>query len=385
MPCEIEKNFLRTIQKQGLKMDENLLLDAIERYRNGQMDDQEKLFFEELRKHNSEIDQLAAEHTFFLSELEKMAEQKAFTHNLNEVESKLMNEGFISGTNGKTKARVIYLWNRYRRTIAVAAAIAGVISFGTATTISKYSERNKAAVITPLVDNKLNQFEHKLNQIEHKLNDATAAPTKPKFEANFRATGFLVDGNGYIITNAHVVQNAKNLIVENKKGDQFYANPIYSNTVTDLAILKITDTAFKKVNGLPYTFPKTTAELAEPIFTLGYPREEVVYGEGYLSAKSGYYGDTTSYQISISVNPGNSGGPVIDKNGEVIGIISSKETNADGVVFAIKSKNIYNALKEIKKDKDISIKVPTVNTLKDLDRVKQIKKLEDFVYKVKGN
>ncbi len=110
-----------------------------------------------------------------------------------------------------------------------------------------------------------------------------------------------------------------------------------------------------------------------------------MYGEGYLSAKSGYYGDTTSYQISISVNPGNSGGPVIDKNGEVIGIISSKETNADGVVFAIKSKNIYYALKEIKKDKDITIKTPAVNTLKGLDRVKQIKKLEDFIYKVKGN
>jgi S1-C subfamily serine protease len=366
-------------------MDENLLLDAVERYNNGEMNDQEKLFFEELRKNNADIDEVAAEHTFFLAQLEKMSEQKSFKHNLNEVESKLINEGIISHGKGRSKARVVYLWNRYRRTIAVAAAIAGVISFSTASLISKYSENKKAAVITPLVDNKLNQFEHKLNQIEHKLNDATATPSKPKFEANFRATGFLVDGNGYIITNAHVVQNAKNLIVENKKGDQFYANAVYANTVTDLAILKITDTSFKKVSGLPYTFPKSTAELAEPIFTLGYPREEVVYGEGYLSAKSGYYGDTTSYQISISVNPGNSGGPVIDKDGEVIGIISSKETNADGVVFAIKSKNIYNALNEIKKEKDINIKLPTINSLKDLNRVRQIKKLEDFVYKVKGN
>ncbi len=366
-------------------MDENLLLDAIERYNNGEMNDQEKLFFEELRKNNADIDEVAAEHTFFLAQLEKMSDRKSFKHNLNEVENKLINEGIISHGKGKTKARVIYLWNRYRRTIAVAAAIAGVISFSTASLISKYSEDKKAAVITPLVDNKLNQFEHKLNQIEHKLNDATAIPPRPKFEANFRATGFLVDGNGYIITNAHVVQNAKNLIVENKKGDQFYATAVYANTVTDLAILKITDTSFKKVTGLPYTFPKTTAELAEPIFTLGYPREEVVYGEGYLSAKSGYYGDTTSYQISISANPGNSGGPVIDKDGEVIGIISSKETNADGVVFAIKSKNIHNALSEIKKEKDLTIKLPTVNSLKGLDRVKQIKKLEDFVYKVKGN
>jgi S1-C subfamily serine protease len=366
-------------------MDENLLLDAVERYNNGEMNDQEKLFFEELRKNNADIDQVAAEHTFFLAQLEKMSEQKSFKHNLNEVENKLIDEGIISHSKGRTKARVVYLWNRYRRTIAVAAAIAGVISFSTASLISKYSENKKVAVITPLVDNKLNQFEHKLNQIEHKLNDATATTSRPKFEANFRATGFLVDGNGYIITNAHVVQNAKNLIVENKKGDQFYANAVYANTVTDLAILKITDTSFKKVSGLPYTFPKSTAELAEPIFTLGYPREEVVYGEGYLSAKSGYYGDTTSYQISISVNPGNSGGPVIDKDGEVIGIISSKETNADGVVFAIKSKNIYNALSEIKKEKDIIIKLPTTNTLKDLNRVRQIKKLEDFVYKVKGN
>ena len=157
------------------------------------------------------------------------------------------------------------------------------------------------------------------------------------------------------------------------------------NPATDLAILKIADTSFKQLNDLPYTFPKSAAELAEPIFTLGYPREEVVYGEGYLSAKSGYYGDTTSYQISISANPGNSGGPVINKNGEVIGIISSKETNADGVVFAIKSQNIYDALKEVKKEKDITIKTPGVNTLRGLDRVKQIKKIEDFVYKVKGN
>ena len=368
-------------------MEENLLFDAIERYRNGQMDDNEKLFFEEMKKNNSEIDEVAAEHSFFLAELERMSEQKKLRHNLNEVESKLINEGVISGSKAKGKAKIVYLWNRYRRTVAVAAAIAGIVSLSTATVISKYTENKKVAVITPLVDHKLNQFEYKLNEIEHKLNDATSTnlPSKPKFEANFRATGFLVDGKGYLITNAHVVQNAKNLIVENKKGDQYYAEQIYSNSVTDLAILKITDSSFNKVSDLPYTFTKTGAELAEPIFTLGYPREEVVYGEGYLSAKSGYYGDTTSYQISISVNPGNSGGPVIDKNGEVIGIISSKETNADGVVFAIKSKNIYAALKEIKKDKDITIKTPTVNTLKGLDRVKQIKKLEDFVYKVKGN
>jgi serine protease Do len=366
-------------------MDDTLLLDAIERYRKGEMSPQEITFLEELRKNNPDIDQLAAEHNFFLAELEKMSDIKAYRHNLNEVENKLTNEGIISRRESKGKAKVIYLWNKYRRVIAVAACIAGIVSISTATIVSTYSEKKTAKDITPLVDTKLNQFQHKLTQIETRLNDASAQiknQVKPKFEANFRATAFLLDGNGFLITNAHVVDNARNIIVENKKGEEFFAKAVYVDKITDLAILKISDTSFKKVLDLPYTFPKYSAELGEHIFTLGYPREEVVYGEGYLSAKSGYYGDTTSYQISISVNPGNSGGPVINKNGEIIGIISSKETNADGVVFAIKSKNIYAAIKASGND---SIKLPTVNTLKGLERVQQIQKLEDFVYMIKGN
>jgi S1-C subfamily serine protease len=367
-------------------MEDNLLLDAIEKYRNGEMNAQEKTFFEELRKNNPDIDQAFAEHNFFLGELEKLSEIKAYRHNLNEVESKLISEGVISQKEPKGKARIVNLWTRYRRTIAVAASIAGIVSISTVTIVSTYSEKKKVEVITPLVDHKLNQIENKISQIENKINNPSPiipAPLKPKFEANFRATGFLFDGNGFLITNAHVVDNVRNIVVENKKGEQFFAKVVYANKTTDLAILKITDTSFKKVSGLPYTFSKSSSELGEHIFTLGYPREEVVYGEGYLSAKSGYFGDTASYQISISVNPGNSGGPVINKNGEVIGIISSKETNADGVVFAIKSKNIFTALKDVKGND--SIKLPVTNSLKGLDRVQQIKKLEDFVYMVKGN
>ena len=59
-------------------MDDILLLDAIERYRNGDMTAQEKVFLEELRKNNPEIDQLAVEHIFFLQEMEKLSNTRAF-------------------------------------------------------------------------------------------------------------------------------------------------------------------------------------------------------------------------------------------------------------------------------------------------------------------
>lgn len=367
-------------------MEAEKLLEAVERYLNEEMSAEERSVFEELRKNNSEVDQVVVEHAYFLNRFDRLREQKELKHTLSQVENKLEQEGVVLMRKGKSQAKIIHLWRRYRRTIAVAAAIAGIVSIVTATTVSFYSENKKVSAITPLVDNKLNQFEYKLNQMEHKLNDA-ALPPKPKFEANFRATGFLIGSDGYVLTNAHVVNKARNLIVENVDGTQFTAIPLYTNSVTDLAILKITDTSFSKIAVLPYTFPKSSAELAEGIYTLGFPREEVVYGEGYLSALSGYFGDTTSYQISISVNPGNSGGPVLNKYGQIIGVISSKETNADGVVFAIKSKNIYQALNELKQDTTIEadIKLPIHNSLKGLTRVQQIKKLEKYVYKVKGN
>jgi len=369
-------------------MEQNLLLDAIERYYRNEMTPTEKTYFEDLRQKNPDMDEKVVEHILFLKQLDQLSGVKKLKHTMNSVEAKLMLEGVIQSDKSNFETKIVNLWRRYKRTITVAAAAAVIVSLFTATGISSLiSEKKSASELTPLVDNKLNQMEHKLHQMENKLNDklSDVSKDKPKFEANFRATGFLADKRGYIITNAHVVSKAKNLIVENTKGDQYKAISLYSNAVTDLAILKITDPTFKEVNNLPYTFRDGKTELAEQIFTLGYPREDVVYNEGYLSSKSGYFGDTTSYQISIAVNPGNSGGPVINKNGDVIRIISSKETNADGVVFAIRSKNIFRAVSKINKSGEADIKLPIRNHLKGHSRVQQIKAIEDFVFKVKGN
>ena len=251
---------------------------------------------------------------------------------------------------------MVYLWTRYKRTIAVAASIAGIVSIVSASLISALSSKNKENNIKPLVekikqqDDKYRSLEKKIVQIGKMNTAATTVVTKPRLEAKFRATGFLVDaGNNFIVTNAHVIKEMKHrLIVENNKGEQFSAESVYVNLDNDLAILKITDPDFKKLPPMPYTIRKTNANLGEQIFMLGYPKQEIVYGEGYISAKNGYQMDTIYCQVSTSANEGNSGSPVINKYGELVGIITSTETSSEGGVYAIKYSNIQmgNALRD---------------------------------------
>ncbi len=361
-------------------MDELLLIETVERYLKGEMDVKEKGFFEEIRKNNADIDQMVVEHTFLFNELNKQANIKAFKHALYEVESKLTEEGIISKKQLTGKAKVVFIWKKYKRNIAVAASIAGIVSIVTTVVISSYSNKVGNGSITVLMD-KIDNTQKKVDQLNRTISSGLKTP-----KADYRATGFLIDGKGFIVTNAHVVNRLKTIYVENNKGEYFTAQAVYTDQNTDLAILKITDTAYKTIYNLPYSINKTNSNLGEQIFTLGYPRNQIVYGEGYVSAKSGFEDDSTAYQVSVSVNPGNSGGPVLNNSGQIIGIITSKNLTADGVVFAAKSKNIFKLIEAAKDAGDTSnFKLPANTALKGLSREQQVKKMEEFVFMVVGN
>jgi serine protease Do len=205
----------------------------------------------------------------------------------------------------------------------------------------------------------------------------------------YNGTGFLINANGLMITNAHVVKNSKNIFVQNNRGDQFRAIVLRLDPTRDVAIIKIDDDNFRAMpplSSLPYGIKKTSPDLTEPIFTLGYPGNKIVYGEGYLSSSSGFEGDTLSFQISVAANPGNSGGPVFNKNGEVIGILSTKETHTEGAVFAIQSKYIYKVLNDLKKNPLYeNMKIPSRSTIDKLDQKQQVNKILDYVFMVKGD
>lgn len=365
-------------------MDDILLLETVERYLRGEMSFEERASFEDLRKKDPEIDQLVVEQTYFLQGLESFGTTKAFKHNLNEVEAKLMEEGLIGPIPLTGGAKVVLMWKKYKRSVAVAASIAGFISLLTTGVMVTYTKNHSNKNYEVLVDeiNKTNKIVSDLkskDQVVHRI--------IPKPNVDFRATGFLIDGKGYLVTNAHVISKMKNIYIENKKGDFYRAEAVYTDKDVDLAILKITDTSFKSVSNLPYSIKKINSNLGEHFFTLGFPRNEIVYGEGYLSAKSGSDGDSTAYQLTVSANPGNSGGPVINNSGEIIGIITAKDSKADGVVYAAKSKNLITMLEKLKSstDKYKDVKMPANNGLKGLDREQQVKKMEEFVFMVVGN
>ncbi len=363
-------------------MEDIQLSDAVERYLQGEMNQDELASFEQLRKSNPGVDQYVVEHSLFLTQLNQFGERKQFRSALMEIHNNLLDNGSIKPQ--ASKAKVVDLFKKYRRVWAVAASIAGIIAI-TVSGLVAYFTPNSIPQIEQL-NRKISILEKKTNVLTEAVRDSSSARITrvPQNETyKFGGTGFLIDTKGYLVTNAHVVKDAKTIIVQNK-GQEYKASMVRIDAERDLAILKIDDEDFKPVANLPYGFKKTGADLGEQIFTLGFPRDEIVYGEGYMSANTGYNGDTMSCQIAVAANPGNSGGPVFNKNGEVVGILSTRQIQAQGFVFAVTAKNIFKSLDDLKKDTTYqNIKINTVSSVKGMERPQQIKKIEDCVFLVK--
>src|SRR5690606_40165367 len=95
---------------------------------------------------------------------------------------------------------------------------------------------------------------------------------------------------------------------------------------------------------LSYMISSAEANLGEEVFTLGFPREDIVFGEGSISALSGYRQNPNAYQVSVPVNPGNSGGPLFNDRGDLVGIISGIQTETMGAAFAIKCSELPSVI-----------------------------------------
>lgn len=374
-------------------MNENndiMMIDAVERYIRGEMNPDERLFFENQRKSNPTLDQLVVEHTLFLQQMNQFGERQHIKSLLHDVHGNLAAQGEINDDKLSGKARVVYIWKKYRRITAIAASIAGVTALTFSSLVWSISPKTPVKEIEELTK-KINNQEKKTNAIQKDLIDVKNEVKSnnaelPDLNYKTAATGFLIDGKGLMITNAHVVKDSRNIRVFNIRGKQFNAFVVKLDPSRDVAVIKIDDPKFKPYAILPYGIAQSPTDIAEPVFTLGFPREEIVYGEGYMSARTGHDGDTLRCQIAVPANPGNSGGPVFNQRGEVIGILSSREVQAEGVTFAIRSKYIFMAVEELKKnDLYKNVRLSSKSAISGLSKVDQVKRIQDYVFMVKGD
>ena len=163
-------------------------------------------------------------------------------------------------------------------------------------------------------------------------------------------TGFALTNN-YIVTNNHVVDGAKSINIQGINGDfnnKYSAEVISTDKVNDLAIIKVKGVNIQS-NSIPYAVKTGTSEVGEEVFVLGYPLtstmgEEIKLTTGVISSKTGFQGDVSIYQISAPIQPGNSGGPLFDSKGNVIGIVSAKHKGAENVGYAIKTSYLKNLM-----------------------------------------
>jgi hypothetical protein len=176
---------------------------------------------------------------------------------------------------------------------------------------------------------------------------ATAAP-------RFTGTGFFVTDDGYLLTCYHVVQDAGRIAVRTKAGT-FSAKIVKSDKANDIALLKVAG----KFPTLPVGLSRGM-KLGESVFTIGFPNIELQgfapkLTKGEISSLTGVQDDPREFQISVAVQPGNSGGPLVNLYGNVVGIVAARladmatlETTGSlpqNVNYAVKS-SVLNVLLE---------------------------------------
>ena len=357
------------------------LISQIDAYFKGELTPDELAAFELLRRENQVIDHKVVEHQSFINQLTDYNQRKELMASMDSIHQTLDVKTMVDDALPNFVI-VKRLWNKYRINSAIAASIALITVFATLLSTGYFSKLDSSDYVEYL-GRKIEGLQKSQNAIINDISK-TKSSRGPVNAAQYGGTGFALTKNGYLITNSHVIKGADSIYVQNSAGDSYKVKVIYEDPKYDIAILHIVDPEFTSLGNLPYIFKKSGADLGEDVYTLGFPRDEQVLNKGYVSSLTGYKGDTVAYQVDIPVNFGNSGGPLLDNKGNVVGIINAKQKRADGASFAVKSKYLLQALDSIPEESlEDKLVLNTRNSLKGLSRTDQIKKIQDYVFMVK--
>jgi len=167
-------------------------------------------------------------------------------------------------------------------------------------------------------------------------------------------TAFAVSKDGWLLTNHHVIEGGKTVIVKNSKGELSPATVVSFDADSDIALLKIQGPL---IDWLLLASPDL-AKKGEKVVTVGYPHVDIQGSEskvtdGILNSLSGIRGDNCCFQISVPIQSGNSGGPLVRLDGTVIGIVSAK----------LKAEKIFRETGDLTQNVNYAIKISEAKKL----------------------
>lgn len=163
---------------------------------------------------------------------------------------------------------------------------------------------------------------------------------------------------GYVVTNDHVIGESKNIVLITPDGREIAATIVARSADEDLALLSVHDPS-----QLPpaLQLSKQLAKLGTSVFTIGFPRIDLLgktpkLSAGLISSVNGMADDISRYQLSLAIQPGNSGGPLINMQGEVVGVITSmlgiidnqgNTTPLANISYAVKINSLLQLLSQL--------------------------------------
>ena len=190
--------------------------------------------------------------------------------------------------------------------------------------------------------------------------NAAAGSTAPDTAAPPKATGtaFFITPDGYLLTAAHVLAEAQAVKVRTPQGVKT-AKVVRTDGANDVAILKV-EGAYRPLA----VVPSRTVRLADAVFTIGFPNPGIQgsapkFTKGEVSSLSGAQDDPRYLQVSVPLQPGNSGGPLVDRAGNVVGLVAARLGDDTALLTGALPQNVNYAVKN-------SYLIPRLESIPDL-------------------
>ena len=350
-------------------------LELFDRYLKGNLNDKELSELNLRLNSDHEFRKSFNQHLALIASLKLYDRRKKLSSSLESVHNRMMKEKSIQRERKLTRTLKIHI-----PTIAVAASVTIIVLLSSIFVFNYIQSLKSREAEFIRLRREVAQIKMSQSQMVASLRE----DKKGKSTGSYTGTGFLINKQGYVLTCYHLVKDEDSLVLRNTMFGNLKAYLVKYDLASDIALLQIHDSSFKAPKQFPIVFREKDSMIGEKVFTLGYPKYDVVYSEGVVSSATGYGGDTTCYQISLPLNPGNSGGPLVNEAGYIIGLVNGKNITEEGSAFALKSHFIKKFLTEpIDSVTRVNLRSNHKLAIEGQYRTSIVKTLADYTFEVK--